>query len=159
MTGPQHLAASGAVGIALWVATGSPVTMPITIAAGVLPDVDHLLDYYNRYIRRDWRRIYLLLHGWEYFAAAVGLYLFAFREPWMLAVALGYLTQIGGDQLFNGGRWFSYLLVGRALARFRSPVVLPNERHDSYEAFVKSIPFGRGTVRRWFAARATPFFK
>jgi hypothetical protein len=159
VTGPQHLLASGAAGVVLWVATGEPITLPVAIAAGVLPDVDHVLDYYNRYIRRDWRRIYLILHGWEYFAAMVALYLAAFREPWVLAVALGYLTQIGGDQLHNGGRWFSYFLTGRALARFRSPVILPNEKPDSYEAFVQSIPFGRGPVRRWFAARSTPRFR
>jgi hypothetical protein len=159
VTGPQHLAASGVVGLGLWAATGDLITVPVAIAAGVLPDIDHLLDYYNRYIRRDWRRIFLLLHGWEYLALALGLYFFVFREPWMLAVALGYMTQIGGDQLFNGGRWFSYLLFGRALNGFRASRVLPDEHPDSYEAFVRSVPFARARIRRWFEERATPKFK
>ena len=144
------------MGLALWAATGDAITLPAAVGAGVLTDVDHLLDYYNRYIRRDWRRIFLLLHGWEYLALALGLYFFVFREPWMLAVALGYLTQIGGDQIFNGGRWFSYLIIGRAVVGFRSSRILPHENPNSYEAFVRSVPFGRARIRRWFEERAGP---
>lgn len=156
VTGPQHLALSSAVGGVLWAVTGHAITVPIAIAAGVLPDVDHALDYYNRYIRRDWRRIYLLLHGWEYFALASALYLFVFPEPWMLAVTLGYLMQIGADQAANQARWFSYSLLARAVLKFDSRKILPNERRDSYDALVRSVPVFKDRLRSWFAARSEP---
>lgn len=147
------------MGGVLWAVTGDALTLPIAIAAGVLPDADHALDYYNRYVRRDWRRIYLLLHGWEYFALAAVLYLFVFPEPWMLAVTLGYLMQIGADQIANRVRWFSYSLVARAVLRFDCKTILPNETEDSYEALVRSVPLLGPRLRRWFAERSTPRYQ
>ena len=87
-----HVAVSAAAGAVLWAATGDVKTLPVAIGAGVLPDVDHLLDYYNWYVRRSYSRLILLLHGWEYLAAAGLIYFFVLREDWMLAVVIGYAT-------------------------------------------------------------------
>lgn len=159
MTGPQHLLLSSGVGFILWATTGDPLTVPVAAASGVLPDADHLLDYYNRYVRRDWRRLYLLLHGWEYLALALALYFFVFREPWMLAVALGYATQLAGDQIFNGATWYGYFLSARAFFRFRPQAVMPTEHPNSYESFVRSVPFAHARLRRWFRERSEPRFR
>ena len=120
----SHLAASAVAGGAVWAGTGEPVTLPLTIAAGVLPDADHLLDYYFRFIRRNKRYQFLLLHGWEYLIAGIAAYLFVWSEPWMLAIVVGYATQIGLDQIAHGKkseRRFVYWLTVRAKRRFSSP--------------------------------------
>ena len=60
-----HTVASLGIGGSVWAATGSLMAVPAAAAAGVLVDADHILDYFNWYWRRDLRRVFLLLHGWE----------------------------------------------------------------------------------------------
>ncbi len=148
-----HVIASSAAGAGVWAATGEPVALPVAVAAGVLPDLDHLLDYYFRYIRHDWRRLYLLLHGWEYAAAMIAVYAFWLREPWVLAALLGYATQVGGDQLFNRPQWHTYFITARAINRFNFERVLGRQDHGGYMAVVAAVPFGKDRLRKWFEAR------
>jgi hypothetical protein len=130
----------------------------VTIAAGVLPDADHLIDYYNWYVRRAPDRLLLLLHGWEYLAAAIVIYIFIVTEPWMLAILLGYATQIAGDQLFNRPKWFTYFLIARAVNGFRWEGIIERRAADhAYESLLASVPIFRAPIRTWFEARcATP---
>lgn len=148
-----HAAASGAVGLGVWAATGDAAAVPAALAAGVLPDLDHLLDYYNWYIRRDHRRLFLLLHGWEYLVAGIAVYVAYLSEPWLLAALLGYATQIGGDQLFNHQRPFTYSLAARAALRFDRRRCSWSHPARAYEAAVGALPFGRAAARRWFQSR------
>ena len=148
-----HIGISAAAGTGIWIATGEPWTIPVTVAAGVLPDADHILDYYNWYIRRSYKRLILFLHGWEYLIAAVCLYLFVFKENWMLAVLVGYATQIGTDQLFNGVRWHTYLFSARAMRGFRASEVHGGDMRHGYVAIVASVPFFKEQLARWFESR------
>ncbi len=148
-----HVAVSTAIGVGLWASTGDALALPAAVAAGVLPDADHLIDYYNWYIRRDFSRLILFLHGWEYLAVAILVYAFAFTEPWMLGVVLGYASQIGADQIFNGVRWHTYFLLGRAVTGFDVRRVYGSEIPDAYESLVASLPFFREPLRRWFKRR------
>ncbi|MFW6174599.1 MAG: hypothetical protein ACOC5K_02370 [Chloroflexota bacterium] len=150
-----HVAASSAVGAGVWVGAGEPLALPAAVAAGVLPDADHLLDYYFRFIRRDRRFLFLPLHGWEYLAALALAYALLAPTPWMLAVVLGYATQIVGDQLVNDVRWHTYFITARAWRGFRIARVLDHREPDlGYEAFVNAVPFGKARVRRWFEERS-----
>jgi hypothetical protein len=145
---------SAAVGVGTWITTGQEVAVPLAVAAGVLPDADHLLDYYMWWVKRERRFLILFLHGWEYLLLGIGLYLFIFREPWFLAVVLGYATQVGGDQLFNGARWHTYLITVRATRGFRaSKAVIDEAIPTSANALISSLPFGRNWARRWFDKR------
>lgn len=149
----HHTIVSGAVGAGLWASTGQPETLPIAVAAGVLPDADHLVDFYNWYVRGSRDRLILFLHGWEYAIGALLVYLFAFPEPWMLAVLIGYTTQIGGDQLFNGVRPYTYLLTVRLWRRFEVITVHDRDVTYAYESLVHSIPFVQDRLHAWFEAR------
>ncbi|MCI0809073.1 MAG: metal-dependent hydrolase [Chloroflexi bacterium] len=149
-----HTALSTAAGGLVWAITGEPASVPIAIAAGVLPDVDHLVDYYVKYVRRDGRFQFLLLHGWEYLLAGLIAYVFFSQEPWLLAAVAGYATQIAGDQLSHDrARWNTYLVTARAINGFRAP------RHGgwgsgrAYQSLVESVPFGREALTRWFERR------
>ena len=53
------------IGTGVWVFTGSPLALPAAVGAGVLIDADHALDYYNWYVRRDTRFLFLPLHALE----------------------------------------------------------------------------------------------
>ena len=149
-----HIAMSDAVGVGTWVVTGQESAIPAAMIAGVLPDEDHLLDYYLWWVKRDRRFLILFLHGWEYLLLGTALYLFAVREVWLLAAILGYSTQIGADQLLNRPRWHTYLITVRAVRGFRA-----NAFKDegailaSDNSLIASLPFGRDRVRRWFDAR------
>ena len=149
-----HLVASGIVGGALAISTGEPTALAIAVGAGVLPDADHAIDFYNWYVRRAPDRLLLLFHGWEYFVAALLLYILVITETWMLAIVVGYGTQIGGDQLFNRPRWSTYLIVMRLYFRFRwKPLMDERPADTAYLSLVRSVPFGRGYLRRWFERR------
>lgn len=148
-----HLAMSTAVGAGTWAVTGEPVALPAAVAAGVLPDLDHLLDYYFYWVRRKRRYLIIFLHGWEYLIAGLAVYVFVLQEPWLLGAVLGYATQIGADQLFHGARWDTYLITARAARRFRASVSTTRSFGSSYESHIALLPFGRERVKRWFESR------
>lgn len=148
-----HIALSAAAGTRVWLATGEVNAIPAAIGAGVLPDLDHLLDFYLRYVRRNWKYLFLLLHGWEYAASGALIYALWIREPWMLAVVLGYVTQIGADQLRNRVRWHTYIFTARAIKGFQVKDSLGYVSYRSYMAVVRSVPFGRKWLIRWFESR------
>jgi hypothetical protein len=71
----------------------------------------------------------------------------------MLAVVIGYATQIGTDQLFNGVRWHTYLLFARAAQGFRASKVHGRDMRYGYRAIVSSVPVFKEPLRRWFERR------
>jgi len=149
-----HLALSAAIGGSVWAATGEANALPSAIGAGFLPDVDHLLDYYNWYVRRDRRRIVLVLHAWELLVAAALVYALAIREPWMLAVMLGYAGHVVTDQVFNKGYLYGYSLLARALLRFDARRIHPADQTYTYRYLLATLPpFIRPVLRRWFESR------
>ena len=97
----RHTALSVGIGSAVWAATGEALALPAAFVAGALNDADHLLDYYLWYVRRDRRHLFLFFHGWEYAIFGLVLSLTIWRDPILLAAALGHLGHITGDQLFN----------------------------------------------------------
>ena len=115
---------------------------------------DHLLDYYLRWIKKERRFLILFFHGWEYLFVASLLYLLMIQETWLLAACLGYLTQIGADQLFNKPRWSTYLIIFRASRGFKTTGDIDNpEGLNPDNSFVASLPFGRRQARSWFESR------
>jgi hypothetical protein len=153
MTLFPHTVLGAAAGGVAWATGGSPWSVLIGTAAGVLPDADHLLDFYNWYIRGNRKKWLLLFHGWEYLVLMVIAY-FAIGTPsWLLAVILGYATQIGADQIANPSYWHTYSITSRMMKKFNREAITPNHPDVGYEALVRSIPFGKERVRKWFANR------
>ena len=144
---------STAAGAGAWAVTGEPIALPAAVAAGVLTDLDHLLDYYLFWVRRERRYLVLFLHGWEYLIAGLAVYIFGFREPWLLGAILGYATQIGPDQWVHAARWDTYLITVRASRRFRAKSTSTKAFASSYESHIASLPFGKEWLRRWFESR------
>ena len=152
-----HLALSTAIGGGVWAATGEINALPSAVAAGFLCDVDHLLDYYNWYVRRDRQRTIVFLHAWELVVAGAFVYAFAVREAWMLAVVLGYAGHVVTDQIFNDGYLWTYSLLARALVGFRAKRVDPGDPAYAYRRLLETLPpFIRPPLERWFESRLHP---
>jgi len=159
-----HTLVSSAVGGGVWLATGSPAAAVVTVGVGVMMDIDHLYDYYHWLIKRKPRRIYVLLHAWEYsFLGLVALALLG-RDPLLMAVVLGHLAHVASDHLYNGMPRFSYFISYRIAKGF---VIPPRHRHGHGHAdtprqehldISRLVPFGQ-FFAPWLDRRFGPWIR
>ena len=125
-------------------------------------DIDHVFDYYHWFIKRKPRKIYVLLHAWEYsFLGLVALVLLG-SDPLFLAVVLGHLAHVTSDHLYNGLPRFSYFISYRFAKRF---VIAPQQRHGHPDAqhgdhlnISGLLPFGR-FFAPWLDRKFGPWIK
>jgi hypothetical protein len=148
-----HVVLGTAAGAAVWAGTRDASAVPIAVAAAVLPDLDHIPDMYLRYVRRNRDYLFLPLHAWEYFLAGGLVYAFWVREPRLLAVLAGYLTQIGADQISNKVRWYTYFITKRAAVGFKAKRLLDRPEGPWHMAVVNAVPIGKERLQKWFEAR------
>ena len=124
----------------------------MTVGVGVVMDVDHLYDCYQRYIRGNLNKTYLLLHGWEYSIVGLGV-LLVYYHPIFLACILAHLCHVVTDQLANGLHPLGYSLTYRAVKRFDAASISPNHNPvTSYQGWLHHIPFGY-LLEPWFQKR------
>ena len=129
------------IGTTFWAATGEPMALPVAIGAGVLNDTDHLLDYYLWYIKKDPRRLYLLLHGWEYCAAAAIFALVAGNHPVLLAAAAAKAGHLLGDYIAHKPKSpLTYSLLYRAAMRFERVRLIGGSPPPLTVALDRNIP-------------------
>ena len=134
----HHAVASLALGAGLFLRFQSwPLSLSAWLA-GTLIDVDHLLDYVCDYglprsighvfsvcRRRALRRIFLLFHSWEWVLITWAVAGMTGWNPWVVGAAAGYSLHMLADQIVNRPYPFGYLLLWRAVHRFRIASVFP----------------------------------
>jgi hypothetical protein len=113
----KHFILSALIGAAGWWGTGTPAAGAAALAAGVLPDVDHIVDYAYYYWRRD-HRLIVPLHGYEFAILGTGIALLTGDALLGIAV-LSYAMHLAADQAENRTHLLGYSLLYRALNRFR----------------------------------------
>lgn len=113
----KHVIISTLVGAAGWWTTGEPAACVAALATGVLPDVDHIIDY-SYYRWRGDHRLILPLHGYEFALLGTVAALLASNKILGIAV-LSYVIHLLADQSENRTRKFGYSLLFRAWYRFR----------------------------------------
>ena len=113
----KHALISAAIGVAGWWATRDPRAGAAALAAGVLPDLDHGVDYAYYGLRKR-HRLILPLHGYEY-AAGAALAALATRNRLLGVAALAYLVHLLADQQENHTHWLGYSLLFRLWHGFR----------------------------------------
>ena len=119
MSPVKHTAIALGVGTAVWAASGEPLAVPTAIAAGVLIDADHLIDFYLWFKKRDARRLYLILHTWELSAVGGLVWLAFWSHPLLLAAILAHVGHLVGDFVANRPKSIlTYSLLFRAVLRF-----------------------------------------
>ena len=148
-----HAEISSALGAAIWFATDSVEAAGVAVGVGVLMDVDHLYDCYQRYIRGNLNKTYLLFHGWEYSVTGLAALLLVYYHPIFLACVLAHFWHVATDQCANGLRPLGYSITYRAVKRFDAASISPN--HDpvtGHRIMLHHIPFGF-VLEPWFQRR------
>lgn len=113
----KHAIISATVGTASWWITGEPAACAAALAAGVLPDIDHVIDY-SYYRWRGDHRLILPLHGYEFAFFGMAMALLARNKILGIAV-LSYFIHLLADQSENRTYKLGYSLLFRAWHRFR----------------------------------------
>ena len=130
-----HTVVSSSVGFGVLAGTGSIEAAATTLAVGVLMDVDHLYDYYQKFARGKHGRIYVLFHGWEYSLVGLVIMSFFFHPPIFIAAVLGHLSHMITDQWHNSPAKRMYFITYRAskgfnTAAFGSDQIRPSQGHQ-----------------------------
>lgn len=140
MKASHHVALSAVFSGLLLAAFRSWPLALASLGAGILMDADHMLDYLLEYglpfdvrrffrasYQREYRRVFILLHAWEWLPALVLLAWLA-HNPWITGFALGWTQHMIADQACNRPRAWAYFLVGRWRRRFDHQVLFPPRR-------------------------------
>jgi len=152
-----HTVISSAVAGGTWAITGSPAAAGVALGVGVLMDVDHLYDYYQRYVKGKKDRVYVLFHAWEY-PMIMSFISLVFYHPFLLAVILGHLAHVTTDHVWNRLTPFAYSITYRAIKGFDSRHIAPHHHGmDSYRSLPRLLPLGH-RVEPWFQRKIAPWF-
>lgn len=152
-----HTVISSAVAGGTWAITGSPAAAGVALGVGVLMDVDHLYDYYQRYVKGKKDRVYVLFHAWEY-PMIMSFISLVFYHPFLLAVILGHLAHVTTDHVWNRLTPFAYSITYRAIKGFDSRHIAPHHHvMDSYRSLPRLLPLGH-RVEPWFQRKIAPWF-
>lgn len=117
MPGP-HAAVSLAVGLLGWRRSRALVAIPLSLATGLLIDLDHAADY-AWYTWRQEHRLILPLHGYE-FALLLWLLVRRCLGSELAAVStISYLLHLLSDEIGNQTKPGTYVLTWRLLNGFR----------------------------------------
>ena len=148
-----HTVISGAIGGGVWLATGSTAAAAAAFGAGVLIDVDHLYDYYQRYVKRRQDKVYVLFHAWEYSLIGLAILAVVYNHPILWGVVLGHLAHVTTDQLVNRLSTFGYSILYRISRRFEGAYISPhNHETISYGRLNRLLPFDRW-LEHWLERR------
>jgi hypothetical protein len=136
-----HTVVSVGIGTAVWTSTGSPVAIPVAFAAGVLPDIDHIIDFLDS--KDEGRRCHMFrpFHGWEYFLVSLAMVLAFYSDPLLWAAVLGYLSHLVIDQITNRTHLLAYSIIYRAMKGFRRRHLTPSHFDGSYVPPEGPVPF------------------
>ena len=152
-----HTVISSAVAGGTWAITGSRAAAGVALGVGVLMDVDHLYDYYQRYVKGKKDRVYVLFHAWEY-PMIMSFISLVFYHPFLLAVILGHLAHVTTDHVWNRLTPFAYSITYRAIKGFDSRHIAPHHHvMDSYRSLPRLLPLGH-RVEPWFQRKIAPWF-
>ena len=157
-----HTLISGALGVGVGAATGSPSAGVTALGVGVLMDVDHLFDFYQWYVRGKSNRIYLLFHAWEYSVAGIIVLAAAFYHPLFLALVLAHMAHVATDHFHNHLTPWAYFISYRIARKFNPTYITPGFNvMNSYKVWHRMLPFNsrlspwfKRTIEPWFAMKA-----
>jgi dolichol kinase len=135
-----HAAVSGIISIYLWIHFRSFTCAVVSFLAGVLIDLDHLIDFYTNHrftlsikriycacLRLRCKRLYIVLHSYELIALLwVAIYAFSLSDIWK-AAAIGFTQHIIFDQITNPMTPYGYFITYRILNRFNRDIIIKRQ--------------------------------
>lgn len=115
----------------LYAASGSWQLAAASIAAGVLVDLDHVIDYlieygflldrrlfFRSFSEGLYRKIYILLHGWEWIAISWIAAALSGWNVWLSGIVIGLAHHMITDHFVNGASPLGYSLLWRIAHRW-----------------------------------------
>ena len=136
-----HIVASGIISVLSIAYFSSIGYAAISFLAGILIDVDHIVDYYLNYgltldIRKIYnsclamnlKRLYLVFHSYELTAFLwAAIYIFSLSMFWQ-AIALGLTQHVILDQATNPVFTFAYFFIYRAANGFDASLIVKKRK-------------------------------
>lgn len=127
----SHVLASTCISGALFAVSRSWELALSSWVAGIFVDLDHIPDYlvefgprfsiqrfFHSFSAGSYKRIFILLHGWEWLAVLLALAWSTRWNPWLTGWLMGHSQHMILDQFGNRSGTFTYSLLFRALNRF-----------------------------------------
>jgi hypothetical protein len=121
-----HIALSSVVSLFLWAVFRSYALAFSNLLAGVLIDLDHLIDHFAHYgfrtsvreffdacYERTYHRAYLVLHGWEWLGGVLFAAWASGWNPWLVGLLVGWTQHLVADQFSNRPSPWGYSLLYR----------------------------------------------
>ncbi len=151
------------LGTLFWAKSRDVRTFLVSIVFGVLIDVDHLFDYWFAYrtlrvdlsaffsgrYERVSKRIFILLHAFEYLPVVYLVWAALRGRRWAVAATTAMSTHLIADHLLNGVRPLAYFITYRALNGFGSGAVINRPARARRRAYL------RRRTERMAAGKAT----
>ena len=119
MQPPVHAAVSTVGGLIIWSLTGESLAVSVSLASGVLIDVDYLL-YKSKLVPK-------IFHAWEWLLGLVSLVILMDFPWWGLAAIAGYGLHIVCDQLNHRRGHLWYFITFRICVLFTRTRKMPAE--------------------------------
>ncbi len=109
--------------------------------AGILIDIDHVIDYFIEhglrsnlkeflpyFYKEKHRKITLLFHGWEWLFCLGAAAILTEFNPYVTGVLIGYGHHIAFDYFYNKTSVWTYSLIWRWKKNFDSQTIFPRDR-------------------------------
>ncbi len=128
MTPSRHAAISLGLGLMLWWATASFMSLALSVIAGFLIDLDHLTEYFRFRFTGKSDKLFIILHSYELLPIiwAIGLILNVERAA--MVVTIGFLSHLAADILAYGSNPLVYSFCFRASRGFDFKRLAPQKR-------------------------------
>lgn len=134
----HHIILSVAVSGTIFAVSRSWPATVSSLAAGVLLDGDHVLEYFREYglrlnmrelfrasYERTFKRTVLFLHAWEWLPLLGLACWLSGGNPWIVGGAIGWFQHLLADQFVNTPNKWAYSLIWRWRHGFDHKVSFP----------------------------------
>jgi hypothetical protein len=151
MSPKYHIAASTVISGILYAVFNSWAMSASSFVTGILIDIDHIVDYsiahglridikdfFKFFYEERYRRITLILHGWEWLLILVIAAWLVDWNLWVTGALIGWSQHMFFDKIYNISNFSSYSLLWRFYRGFNSDNILLRNRRWS----------GRGTNKK-----------
>ena len=148
MKPPGHALVLISIGGVLWGITKSPYSFFAAAVAGVMIDVDHLVEYYRWFVREDNSRVWFFLHSYELLVPAFLASFLSGWDPVVTGVSAAFMGHLITDQIVNPVAPLAYFFTFRAMKGFRRAEIVNAEWNDIRHDFLR-LPITRRVLSRF----------
>lgn len=164
--------ASAGLGAVFWAKSRDPWTMVLSLAFGVLVDLDHFIDYWfsegrvcfdlHTFLRtRYWKksgRLFVLFHAFEYLPLVFLVWRALKGRRWAVAATVAMSSHVLADHFVNELRPLGYFILYRVMHGFRADELLDWDRVHHLEAkYAERKRRAEGGAPPWYMRLAAQF--